>query len=126
MPNTKIVDVANVAVPVADQDRALKFYVETLGFEKRRDAEFGGGLRWIEVAPSGAGTTIAIPPLGPGSTPGIDTGIRLTTESAEADHEALRAHGVDTDAEVLRFPGAPPMFSFRDPDGNTLYIVERA
>jgi hypothetical protein len=27
--------------------------------------------------------------------------------------------------DVLRFPGVPPMFSFRDPDGNTLYVVEQ-
>ena len=60
------------------------------------------------------------------TTPGVDTGIRLATDDATADHEALRAAGVDADPEVLRFPGAPPMFSFRDPDGNTLYIVERS
>jgi catechol 2,3-dioxygenase-like lactoylglutathione lyase family enzyme len=120
---TKIVNVATVAVPVADQDRAVKFYTETLGFEKRMEAEFGGGMRWIEVGPPDSATTIALPPLG-NVKPGQDTGIRLVTESAEADHEALRAQGVDV-GDLLNFPGAPPMFSFKDADGNTLYVVER-
>lgn len=115
--------ISAVAVPVTDQERALAFYVGALGFEVRRDAPFGPGMRWIEVAPPGAPTTIALPPLGE-VTPGIDTGIRLTTRDAEADHAALRERGVAV-SEVLHFgPGVPPMFTLRDPDGNTLYIVE--
>jgi hypothetical protein len=55
----------------------------------------------------------------------VDTGVRFTTGNAGADHAALSAAGVDVDQEVLRFPGVPPMFSFRDPDGNTLYVVEQ-
>ena len=123
---TGITEVATVAIPVSDQERALAFYVDTLGFEKRRDAPFGPGNRWIEVAPPGSSTTIALPPLGE-VKPGIDTGIRLTTRDAEADHAALRARGVDVDSEILRFgPGVPPMFTLRDPDGNKLYVVEGA
>ena len=121
---TGITGVATVAVPVADQERALAFYVDVLGFEKRRDAAFGPGNRWIEVAPPGSVTTIALPPLGE-VAPGVDTGIRLTTRDAAGDHAALRARGVTVDAEILRFgPGVPPMFTLRDPDGNTLYVVE--
>ncbi len=122
--DTSITGVATVAIPVSDQQRALTFYVNVLGFEKRRDAPFGPGNRWIEVAPRGAATTIALPPLGEVS-PGVDTGIRLTTLDAEADHAFLRAQGVDVGSEVLRFgPSVPPMFTLRDPDGNKLYVVE--
>ena len=121
---TSITELANVAVPVSDQERAVGFYVGTLGFEVRIDAEFGEGQRWIEVAPAGATTTIAIPPNG-GVPTGVDTGIRLRTDSAANDHAALSAAGVDVDAEIMQWPGVPPMFSLRDPDGNTLYIVER-
>lgn len=122
---TDIRDVRTVAVPVSDQDRALGFYVGTLGFEQRMDAPFPGG-RWIEVAPPGATTSLALVPPGDGTAAGGDTGIRFTTRDAEADHATLRAAGVDVDAEVLRYPGVPPMFSFRDPDGNRLYVVEAA
>src|ERR1035441_3656788 len=56
----KITGVRTVGVPVTDQDRALDFYVGTLGLEKRLDADTGGGRRWIEVAPAGAATSIAL------------------------------------------------------------------
>ena len=118
----RINQLTTVAVPVADSERALAFYVGTLGFEIRRDLPFGEGLRWIEVAPPGAGTTIALAPPG-GVRTGVDTGIRLGTEDCEADHRELRDRGVDVD-EIARWPGVPPMFSMRDPDGNTLYVVE--
>jgi catechol 2,3-dioxygenase-like lactoylglutathione lyase family enzyme len=122
---THITQVRTAGVPVADQDRALDFYVDILGFEKRMDASFGPGQRWVEVAPAGAVTTIALLPTPPGAHTGVDTGVRLSTGDAEADHAQLRARGVDTDPEVIRMAGGvPPMFSFRDPDGNTLYVVE--
>jgi catechol 2,3-dioxygenase-like lactoylglutathione lyase family enzyme len=115
--------VLTVAVPVSDQERALAFYRETLGFEIRRDVPFGPGDRWIEVGPAGAETTVALPPAHPGVKPGVDTGLRLATADARAAHAALSAAQVDVD-EVLDFPGAPLMFFLRDLDGNTLVIVE--
>jgi hypothetical protein len=54
----------------------------------------------------------------------VDTGIRLATADAAADHAHLRGAGVDVDPELLRYPGVPPMFTFRDADGNTLVVVE--
>jgi catechol 2,3-dioxygenase-like lactoylglutathione lyase family enzyme len=119
----RIVDVRTVGVPVTDQDRALEFYVEKLGFGKQLDVPFGDGKRWIEVAPPGATTTIALVPSRDGVPAGVETGIRFTTQDADAEQVDLRARGVDAD-EVLRWPGAPPMFAFRDQDGNGLEIVE--
>ena len=123
---TRITQVSTVAIPVTDQDRALAFYTGTLGFELRMDAEFGPGQRWIEVAPPGAATSIALVRPAEGTPPGVDTGIRFGTADATADHADLLAQGVDADPEVLRWPGVPPMFGLRDPDGNRLVIVERA
>ena len=117
---------ATVGIPVSDQEKALDFYVGTLGLEKRMDAPFGGGMRWIEVAPANAQTSIALLPPG-GLTPGVDTGLRLIVDNADATHAELREKGVDIDEQVLRFgEGVPPMFVLRDPDGNTLYMVEGA
>jgi catechol 2,3-dioxygenase-like lactoylglutathione lyase family enzyme len=116
--------IRTIGIPVADQDRALAFYVETLGFEKRLDVPLREGKRWIEVAPAGAPATIALVLAGNGLRTGVETGVRFTTEDADGDHAALRARGVDAD-EVLRWPGVPPMFAFRDQDGNGLAIVER-
>jgi catechol 2,3-dioxygenase-like lactoylglutathione lyase family enzyme len=116
---TRITGVGTVGVPVTDQDRALEFYLDKLGFEKRRDLPFGDG-RWIEVAPPGSATTIALVPAG------IPAGIRLTTRDATTDHADLQARGVEVDPEVMRIPEAPPMFTLRDPDGNSLILVEGA
>ena len=121
-PATHIRQLGTIAVPVQDPERALAFYHGILGFEIRRDVPFGQGNRWIEVAPVGAVTTIALAPPGGTATP-VDTGIRLTTADCEADHRELRDLGVAVD-DVMHWPGVPAMFSLRDPDGNTLYIVE--
>jgi catechol 2,3-dioxygenase-like lactoylglutathione lyase family enzyme len=113
--------VRTIGIPVADQDRALAFYADTLGFELRLDGEFAPGQRWLEVAPRGGETSLALV-KGPDATPGIDTQIRLATPDATAVHSALVASGVDADAEIIPYP--VPMFSFRDPDGNRLIVVQ--
>ncbi len=119
---TRITDVRTVGIPVSDQERALEFYAGTLGFGKRLDAPLPGGGRWLEVAPPGATTSIALVPTHEGLPTGVETGIRFVTADAEADHAYLRQQGVDV-GEVLRWPGVPPMFAVRDPDGNGLEIV---
>ena len=124
--NTPITDVRTVGVPVADQDRALAFYLEKLGFEKRLDApveQLGG--RWIEVAPAGAATSVALVPAHEGVPTGVETGIRFTTPDAAAVHADLQSRGVDV-GELLHWPDVPAMFAVRDQDGNGLEIVEQA
>ena len=119
---TRITGIGTVAIPVDDQERALGFYVGTLGFKTWMDAEFGPGMRWIEVAPAGAAASIALVQSRPENPAGIDTGIRLSTTDAAADHETLKAQGV----EVGDFMSQPvPMFYVHDPDANTIYVVER-
>jgi catechol 2,3-dioxygenase-like lactoylglutathione lyase family enzyme len=122
---TPITGVRTVGVPVTDQDRALAFYVEKLGFEKRLDTpleQFGG--RWIEVAPPGTEMTVALVPTRDGVPTGVETGVRFTTGDAAAVHADLQTRGVDV-GELLRWPGVPPMFAVRDQDGNGLEIVEQ-
>jgi catechol 2,3-dioxygenase-like lactoylglutathione lyase family enzyme len=123
--STRITQIGTVMVPVSDQDRALEFYVDTLGFEKRTDVPFGDGDRWVEVAPADAATSIAlVPPRGDEVT-GVWTRIGLNTEDIDANHADLRARGVDVDPEVARMgDSVPPMFWFRDPDGNRLLVVQ--
>src|SRR4051794_34756545 len=123
---TAIAKIGVVCIPVADEDRAIGFYVETLGFEKRADVPFGNGYRWVEVAPAGADTTIAIVPPPPGKpTGGMETGIGLNTEDIDAVHADLKAAGIDVDDEVRRMGGpVPPLLWFRDPDANVLMIVD--
>jgi len=122
---TQITQVGTVIVPVSDQEEAITFYTEKLGFEKRSDVPFGNGDRWVEVAPAGAATTIAITRPPEGSPIGVETGVALSTEDVDADHGDLKARGVDVDPEVMRMGDpVPPMFWFRDQDGNKLLIVQ--
>ena len=137
---TRISEVATVFVPVADQERALAFYVGTLGFRVRADFPYGDRLRWVEVAPPGAANGIALVPPGEGTVaPGDAAHCALTTSDIEADHAALLARGVDVDPQVARAGSSragllsldatvadpvPPQVSFRDPDGNRFLIVQ--
>jgi catechol 2,3-dioxygenase-like lactoylglutathione lyase family enzyme len=124
---THIDQVGTVMVPVSDQDRALEFYVDKLGFEKRTDTPFGDGERWLEVAPPGAATTIALVLPREGDPTGIMTRVALSTQDIDADHSDLLARGVDADPEIMRMGApVPPMFFFRDQDGNQLFIVGEA
>jgi catechol 2,3-dioxygenase-like lactoylglutathione lyase family enzyme len=134
---TRISQIQLVMLPSTDQDRSVAFY-EALGFEKRNDIPWGDGYRWVEVYPPGGSAGIALLPPRPGDPTGVQTGIILNTDAIDVTHAQLQSQGVDVDSAVAR-PGAPveirlgavalvgpqpPMFWFRDPDGNTLLIVE--
>ena len=121
---THITGVRAISIPVNDQETALRFYVDTLGFAVLRDNPTPNGGRWIELAPGEDNPVVTLEPEVPDVTRGA-IGIRFTTNDAEAAHAALAAASVDTD-EILRWPGVPPMFAFRDPDGNVFSITETA
>lgn len=125
---TKVDKIATVIVPVNDQDRAIEFYVDKLGLEKRIDVPFGDQYRWVEVAPSGAETTIALAPPRPGETAeSRETGISLYADDIDGYHAELKSGGVDVDAEVSRLGGpVPPMFWLRDHEGNSLMVVGKS
>ena len=115
-----------VMFTVADQDAALAFYTEKLGFEVRGDSRFGENNehRWLEVAPPGSTARLALnPPMG--GQPG-GGGIGVETPDVLAEHRRLSALGVDVDPEPMRTPGAPLLFMMRDPDGNHIAVVEAA
>jgi catechol 2,3-dioxygenase-like lactoylglutathione lyase family enzyme len=126
MAQLNVTQVGRVAIAVSDTDRALDFYVGTLGFEKVVDEPMGDAGRWVEVAVAGTPTTIALAPPPPGKEAGgADTGICLDTTDVDADHARLKEAGADVDPEVSRYGGAiPPMFWLRDPDGNSLIVVQ--
>jgi catechol 2,3-dioxygenase-like lactoylglutathione lyase family enzyme len=110
---------------VADQDAAIAFYTEKLGFEVRGDTRFGpnGEFRWVEVAPPGSHGRIALnPPMG--GSPG-GGGVGVETADVIAEHRRLSAvGGIDLDGEPVQTPGAPLLFMMRDPDGNHIAVVQ--
>jgi catechol 2,3-dioxygenase-like lactoylglutathione lyase family enzyme len=110
---------------VTDQDAALAFYTEKLGFEVRNDVRFGenGDHRWLEVAPPGSVARLALnPPMG--SEPG-GGGIGVETPDVLGEHARLSAiGGIDLDPAPEPVPGAPLLFMMRDPDRNHIAVVE--
>jgi len=122
---TLVSKIGTVCIAVTDQERAIEFYVETLGFEKHTDIPFGNGYRWVEVAPGDAVTTIALAPPPDGKATGnVDTGIGLQSDDIDAYHAELKAAGVDVDEEISRMGDpVPPIFWLRDPEGNRLMVT---
>ena len=122
MSAVAITGVRTVSIPVEDQDAALRFYTEVLGFAVQRDSPTPNGGRWIELLPFADNVILTLEPAAPGVTRGA-IGIRFTTDNAEATRAGLLDAGVDAD-DILRWPGVPAMFGFRDPDGNAFSISE--
>ena len=121
----KLTHVGRVMVPVSDQDAAIAFYTDKLGFNVLVDIPFGDGERWVEVTPPAGGTTIALAPLRPNYEAGGMTGIALDSDDVRGDYLELKAAGVDVDDELMGGDGTVPlMFFFRDQDANHLLLVE--
>lgn len=121
--STTIRNIGVAMFTVADQDAAIAFYTETMGFELRADVPYGadGENRWVEVAPPGSTARLALnPPMG--GEPGGGA-IAVETPDVRGEHARLKAAGVDAD-EPMEAPGAPLLFMMRDPDGNTMAVVE--
>lgn len=122
---TTITNLGVAMFTVADQDKALAFYTEKLGYEVRADVTFGenGENRWLEVAPPGSAARLALnPPMGPYQPGG--GGIGVETPDVKAEHARLSAiEGVDVDP-IMDAPGAPTLFMMRDLDGNNIAVVE--
>ena len=117
-------DIYTCEIIVSDQDRALTFYVDTLGWEKRDDEQMGDD-RWLTVGISGAQTAVSLatPARYDGRQPGGQTGIALTTEDIQRDYERLTAAGV-----AFTMPPTPMPFgnfgaNFDDPDGNNFFLA---
>lgn len=134
-----IFNVGTVYVPVTDQAKALSFYTDSLGFEKRFDFEYGGGQRWIEVSPPGCAHRVALVPRTEGSAPsGAHTYCALEVENAETARATLKSRGIRVsdiatqgserkglfaDNAAVKDP-VPPQFYLHDPDGNRFLVVQ--
>ena len=122
---TTISNLGVVMFAVSDQEAAKRWYCDVLGFEVRADTPFGehGEMRWLEVAPPGSTARLALnPPMG--GQPG-GGGIGVETADVRGEHARISAiEGVDVDPEPMTPPGAPLMFMLRDPDGNSVVVVE--
>jgi catechol 2,3-dioxygenase-like lactoylglutathione lyase family enzyme len=109
-----------VSVPVADQERAKRFYRDVLGFTLVREEPMGPGQKWIQLAPQGSATTIALVTWFERMPPGSLQGVMLNVTDIDAEFARLGALGV-----ALAPIGAQPWGRFtmlNDPDGNGLIL----
>ncbi|WP_295119426.1 VOC family protein [uncultured Leifsonia sp.] len=125
MTDTGIIGVNTIGIPVADQDVALAFYRDTLGFDVLVDAPLPTGGRWIMLAPPGSAVSVSLVTASGDVPAGVETGIRFESRDAGATHQELIRRGVAV-GELLRWLGVPAMFQATDPDGNRFEVVERA
>jgi lactoylglutathione lyase len=121
-----ITELHTIALYVADQDRAKRFYVETLGFDLRADQPGMGAIgRWIEVAPKGAQTAFLLADAGGWGKPeriGNSADVTLRCQNARALHAELAAkHVAVTEPRTQRFG---TFIDITDPDGHTLRVVD--
>ena len=128
-PTQSSTTISNIGVAmftISDQDAAIAYYTQTLGWELRADISFGdeGGNRWVEVAPPGSTARLALnPPMG-GSAPG---GSAIGVEASDVEAEYARARAIDAErtGELMGGEGpVPRMFSIEDPDGNHIWVVQ--
>ena len=116
--------VVYVAVLVSDQDKALDFYTNVIGFEKRIDAPTPSGPRFLTVGVQGQDFELV---LWPGSPAKAELGSAVYTievENCRTAFETLKSRGVKFEPpEVLEFPWGDAA-RFKDPDGNLLQVRE--
>ncbi|MFI0352875.1 VOC family protein [Actinomadura sp. 9N407] len=114
-----ITHVQTLTVPVTDQDAAKAFYAEALGFEVMTDQSMGP-MRWLQLAPKGAETSVVLANHLPGMSPGSVQGLLLQSSDLDADCERLRRTGV-----AVEGPEDLPwgrQATFTDPDGNGIVL----
>jgi catechol 2,3-dioxygenase-like lactoylglutathione lyase family enzyme len=109
------------SIPVTDQDRARDFYVGVLGMELVREMPMGPAMRWVQVRPVGAETSITLVTWFPSMPAGSLTGLVLEVDDLDAEVERLRGLGVAID-EPVRQAAWGRSVTIRDPDGNGLVL----
>ena len=121
-----ITQVKTVTVPISDEEKALDFYVNALGFEVRRDEKFGPDMRWIEVAPPGGQTQLVLA-RGYGHNAdriGTFTGFVLEADDIKATFEQLKSKGVRFTEEPTPQPWGGIQAQFVDQDDNGYVLVQ--
>jgi catechol 2,3-dioxygenase-like lactoylglutathione lyase family enzyme len=117
----------STTIVVSDQDAALDFYVNTLGWEKTMDNPMSPDMRFVTVAPSGATTqlVLGLPSwFGDDPQPRKNTGISLVTPDIDATYATLVERGVTFKEPVSVMPWGQKATWFSDPDGNEYFLVE--
>lgn len=125
-----ITRIHSASVVVTDQDRAVEFYTNTLGWEKRIDNPMGES-RFVTVAPKGSGTELALMDQrmmahggGPAIEPGMNLGISIVCKDVRQTCNDLMAKGVTFPMPPQPMPWGALGAHFADLDGNIFFLTE--
>jgi catechol 2,3-dioxygenase-like lactoylglutathione lyase family enzyme len=118
----------SVTVIVADQDKALDFYTNVLGFNVAMDMPMGDYGRWLTVSPPGESTQLVL--FREGDEGAVDargkfSGITLTTPDIESTYTTLNGQNVKFEHPPAEMPWGQKATWFSDPDGNQFFLVEQ-
>jgi predicted enzyme related to lactoylglutathione lyase len=114
-----------VGVPTGDQDRALKFWTEQMGFRVATDQPMGPGQRWIELSIPGAETGLVLfTPEGHEDRIGSFFNGSFACDDVDYTYRQLKAKGVEFEGEPQKQPWGTYV-KFKDPDGNTFVLGSR-
>jgi catechol 2,3-dioxygenase-like lactoylglutathione lyase family enzyme len=116
--------VAVVSVPVSDQDRARRFFVDTLGFELLRDDDSVPGLRWLQVRPGDGSVSLTLVDWFESMPAGSSRGLVLTVPNLIESYSELVDRGVTFDSPPQKRPWGTETV-FHDPDGNE-FVLQQA
>jgi predicted enzyme related to lactoylglutathione lyase len=120
--STVITQVKFVGIPTRDQDRALKFYTEKLGFEVSTDQVFDAKQRWIELRIGNSGTRVVLfTPEGHESRIGSFFNGSFACDDVGATYRQLKGRGVEFDKPPEKQPWGE-FAIFKDPDGNQFVL----
>jgi predicted enzyme related to lactoylglutathione lyase len=115
------------SVLVSDQDRALDFYTNVVGFEQRADNPTPDGPRFLTVGVKGQDFMLVLWPGTPGQAQPVQgripASVTIETEDCRKAYEELKSRGVEFETEVVEYPWGYVAL-FQDPDGNRLQIRE--
>jgi predicted enzyme related to lactoylglutathione lyase len=113
-------------IPVSDQEKAKRFYVDILGWDLLSDESYStpqGNLRWLEVRPKKGQTAISLIPDDETRKAGSMDNMTLHTDNLESTVEELTHSGVSFEHEIRMTPMGK-YTRFRDPDGNVWTLQE--
>lgn len=109
------------SIPVTDQDRSARFYMDVLGFELVRDVPMGPDRRWVQLARPGAETSITLVTWFPSMPAGSLKGTVFETDDLNGDIDTIEALGVVIPDGIQSAPWGR-FVTFDDPDGNGIIL----
>ena len=130
---------SHIGLWVHDQDEAVTFYTQKLGFEVREDVSLPelGGYRWVTVGPPENGDfALALNVPGPPfdadkveairtlMTAGMLGGLFFASDDVRATYDELKGRGVEIDQAPTQMPYGTEIV-LRDPSGNSIRYVQR-